>query len=118
MDREIWNAAEALAACLRELPVTLTISEGVGAYSVRTRQGRCIWADDLPAGGYAELLRALSLLIAAPRRRDFMETFSAEQLEGGGSTLFAAADASSGRWLRVEGSAARGSIVLDVSDAP
>lgn len=117
MNQEVCDTAETLSACFKDIPVTLTVLKRANAYNVRTRQGRCIWADDLPAGGYRNLLRAMSLFISASQRSDFMEMFSAESLSRKETTLLAMADLFPSRYLSFEGRAVDGNIILSVNDA-
>lgn len=117
MNQEVRDIAETLSACFKDIPITLTVLKRASAYNVRTWQGRCIWADDLPAGGYRNLLRAMSLLISASQRSDFMEMFSAERLSQKEMALLAAADFLPSRYLSFEGRVVDGNIILNVRDA-
>ena len=117
MEQEIYDVAEMLAACFKDAPVTLTILPRVNAYNVRTQSGHCIWADDLPTGGYKDLLRAMSLLMSERVREAFQEKFSSEQLSGKGTFWFASFEANPTRSLSIEGKTEGANIILNVGYA-
>lgn len=114
MEQEIYDVAEMLAACFKDAPVTLTILPRANAYNVRTQSGHCIWADNLPTGGYKDLLRAMSLLMSERVRKTFQEKFSSEHLSGRGTFWFASFEANPTRSLSIEGKTEGVNIILNV----
>lgn len=107
------ETAAMLAVCFEDAPVTVTVLPRVNAYNVRAQNGHCIWADDLPTGGYEALLRAMSLLLGTPQSAEFVEMFL--NLSQSGSARFTAVGSFffTGN-LSIEGKAEHDSIILNV----
>lgn len=80
---------EMLSACLKSGEVMLTVLPYSHAYNVRMPDGRCIWADDLPVGGYETILEALALMAEPSQRSPFSQSFSEEKLQHARATVIA-----------------------------